>query len=465
MLPSDYGSDYSINSSVINFLSSVNDGDIVFVSFSGGLDSTVLLHAINENLIKLSLSTKLVAIYVDHGLQSDSKIWAKDCEQFCKEFSIDFVGLQIKVDSTARKGVEAVARALRYQAILDYIDSYSVESKHCVYLLTGHHRKDQAETFLLNLFRGAGVNGLSSMPISRKLMTNNAIEVIHSRPILDVPYSDIEQYAATNNLRYVTDKTNFETIYKRNIVRHKVLPELEKVWPHAETTLIRAAQNMQEAAVLLDLYAEQELKSYSHNTHYLTIKPFIEESWIKQKNIIRFWLKSYSPQIILSHSHYQWIEDAIKQFDESQNHGFRYELPGGSLRIYKNKLYFLEKNPQKYCYYFDSFAQIINTVKSNDDFFYSFTFNKLYSPLNISVRNIEKADNLKRKKLKLFFQKNNIPIWERLVWPVLEVNGELVAVLGCPNCIAKNEDAASGINKQTTINISEEQCMQWMGII
>jgi len=465
MLPSDYDFDSSVNQSIINFLSSIDNADVIFISFSGGLDSTVLLHAIKQNLQKSSLSTRLVAIYVDHNLQPDSKEWAKHCEQVCTENSIEFVGLQVKVESTARKGVEAVARTLRYQAILDYINTFSVETKSTVYLLTGHHRKDQAETFLLNLFRGSGVNGLAAMPVNRRLMTNNAIEVNHSRPLLSVPYSDMEQYAAANNLKFVTDTTNFDTTYKRNVVRHKVLPDLESIWPHAEVALFRAAQNMQEATALLDIYADQELKSCSHKVHYLTIKFCDDESWKKQKNIIRYWLKLYSPNIVLSHVHYQWIKSSIEQFSQSQNHNFSYELQAGTLRVYKNRLYFFEKEPQAFYHQFESFSQLIKFVKSNEDNFFSFVFNVLFGYSNVNIRSIEKKDNLKRKELKLFFQKNSIPIWERKVWPVLEINGELVAVLGCQNCIVRNEEAAPDVNKQVVLNVSEELCMQWMGII
>ncbi|MDX1351821.1 MAG: tRNA lysidine(34) synthetase TilS [Thiomicrorhabdus sp.] len=446
------------------FLSNVSSHSRLYVAYSGGLDSTVLLHSIYSSSIRADKNITIVAIYVDHGLQEDSSTWQNHCSVFCQHRCIDFIGLQIAVENTARKGVEAEARRLRYQAILKSIDdSKALLVNDEVYLLTGHHQKDQAETVLLNLFRGAGVNGLAGMPFNKTLFTPGWLQVQHVRPMIHVGYDEIVAYADKHNLTFVTDKSNFQTDYKRNSVRHNVLPVLENVWPHAIDALSRTGQHMQEALLLLDCYAEESLQAIPSSCYFLDLQSVTEMPWFKVKNIIRYWFKTHWPQITLSEIHYQWIEQSLAQFANSLNHNFKYQLSTGCLRVYQSRLYFLKNEPATFSVQLSTLGDAA-FLPSLDGSSLSFKVNWLEESFNGVVRSISPLDAVKRKNLKRFFQQNKVPIWERLVWPVLEVDGVVVSVLGCEDCLCAEAQKKSGGNPSTIIKIDYNQLLKWWAV-
>lgn len=454
----------SVTKSVNDFLSKIPEESTVFIAFSGGLDSTVLLHSLKQQASNLSKKITLVALYVDHGLQADSKEWLNFCQTFCKQQSIKLKGLQITITNTQRKGVEAVARALRYQAIYEYIDGYLCANDNNGYLLTGHHQRDQAETVLLNLFRGAGVNGLSAMLQNRVITTPNNHLVVHSRPMLHVAYNEIERYSSNHALSYVTDKTNFELNYKRNVVRHTVLPQLNLVWPHAQSALNKTALHLQEASELLDLYAKVELEQFDSSSYFFSFKDILEHSWIRQKNTLRYWFKTHWPGIILSQKHYDWIEESLIKFSQSNNHNFCYQLSQGSLRVYQNRLYYLQNNPTSYCFELDELVDFYDEKNDKNKKTYCFKINVLNRGSKVKIRSIQQSDLVNKKTLKVFFQENKIPAWERTFWPVLLVNEKLVSVLGCNKALKESPLVELKNTPELELNISGLQRIKWMGI-
>ena len=124
------------------------------VAFSGGCDSTVLLHA----LLKVPGfdASRILAVHVDHGLQAESADWTEHCRNFAADLGVDFESVRVDVDTAAEGGVEAAARAARYEALEGFVESDD-------WLLSAHHRDDQAETLLLNLMRGSGPAGLAGI--------------------------------------------------------------------------------------------------------------------------------------------------------------------------------------------------------------------------------------------------------------------------------------------------------------
>ena len=128
-----------------------------WIALSGGLDSTVLLHAVSQ----LGLSVPVSAIHVDHGISPDSAHWSAHCRAQCEELGIEFVERRVELNRQGR-GLEAAAREARYAAFEEIVGEGEL-------LLTAHHQDDQAETLLLQLLRGGGVRGLAAMPESRLL--------------------------------------------------------------------------------------------------------------------------------------------------------------------------------------------------------------------------------------------------------------------------------------------------------
>ncbi len=193
------------------------------VAFSGGLDSTVLLHALNT----LSERPPLHALHIHHGLQAEADDWQRHCEGFAKSQGIAFHALAVSVDDNA--SVEEAARRARYEAFDSFLEAGDV-------LLQAHHLDDQAETLLLRLFRGTGLEGLKGMPREREL--GDALLV---RPLLGLSRSELENYAHQHQLDWIEDPSNRDTSFDRNYLRHNILPQVEARWPAYRNTLARLA--------------------------------------------------------------------------------------------------------------------------------------------------------------------------------------------------------------------------------
>ncbi|MFK8041354.1 tRNA lysidine(34) synthetase TilS [Congregibacter sp.] len=199
----------------------------VFVAYSGGLDSTVLLHAVAKN------HPDAIGLHANHGLHGDAMRWAQHCEEVCK-------GLDIAFDSTALaivdagEGIEAAARTARYRWFETILSEGDI-------LLMAHHQDDQAETLLLRLLRGAGPEGLSGMPLSRTLGS-----AVLLRPLLGLPRTDLEAYAEDHALVWVDDPSNSDIRFDRNYLRQELMPLLAQRWPGYRATLSRAATQLRE---------------------------------------------------------------------------------------------------------------------------------------------------------------------------------------------------------------------------
>lgn len=209
------------------------------VGLSGGLDSVVLLHLLH----RVMPCARLVALHVHHGLSPEADRWAAFCVDYCQGLGVDLQITRVAV-RVAGQGVEAAARAARYQAFAD---------SGLPGIVLAQHRRDQAETILFNLLRGSGVYGAAAMRPFR-LQGRQLI----LRPLLDLPRTSIEAYARAHSLNWVEDESNRDTRFSRNFLRHEVLTAIEARFPGAEATLARAAGHFAEAASLLDELAEQD---------------------------------------------------------------------------------------------------------------------------------------------------------------------------------------------------------------
>lgn len=216
------------------------------IAFSGGLDSTVLLHAL-VSLGRIEQLPLLTAIHVEHGLQAAAKDWPAHCEAVCAALG---VALQIEAVEVPRdsSSVERAARNARYQLFASVLAPAEV-------LLTAQHRDDQAETLLFRLMRGAGLKGLSGMPRQRPLGSGTLL-----RPLLDVSRAQLKTYALQHQLVWIEDPSNQDVHFARNYLRQQVMPLLEQRWPAAGLTLSRTADYLAEAQGLLEELAALDLK-------------------------------------------------------------------------------------------------------------------------------------------------------------------------------------------------------------
>ncbi len=249
------------------------------IAFSGGLDSTVLLHL----LANAKDLPPLGAIHIHHGLQAAADAWPAHCQSVCDALGVPLRIMRVHVQPGA--SLERAARDARYQAFAEVIGAGEV-------LLTGQHRDDQAETLLFRLLRGAGVRGLAAMPAYRPLAAGHLV-----RPLLDVSRVELEAYAHEHRLQWIEDPSNADSRFSRNYLRHRVLPTLTERWPQAVSSLARTAEHLSEAQALLDELAWMDLQGADQPSRFpwlplpsLVLAPLRELSDARQRNALRHWL-------------------------------------------------------------------------------------------------------------------------------------------------------------------------------
>lgn len=251
-------------------------GQSLVVGFSGGLDSTVLLHAANR--IAPAAECRLSALHIHHGLSPSADAWAESCASTCRRWAIPLTIQRVEVSPNSGEGIEAAARRLRHAALSGHSSDW---------ILLAHHADDQAETILHNLLRGAGVRGASAMPEARGRVL---------RPLLDLRRAELLAYAQAHDLVWIEDESNADIRYTRNFLRHKALPVLTSRFPRAAEQLAAAALRFQEADGLLESLAALDLRD-SPPKFPLSLKLFQELPDARARNLLRAMLNWHHVQV------------------------------------------------------------------------------------------------------------------------------------------------------------------------
>ncbi|GHB97978.1 tRNA lysidine(34) synthetase TilS [Thermomonas carbonis] len=248
----------------------------VLVGFSGGLDSTVLLHllAANADIRRKGLR----AIHVHHGLHPHAEAWAAHCQQTCDALGVPQSIFQVEVDRASGLGLEGAARDARHRAFAEALDDDEI-------LALAHHREDQAETFLLRALRGSGVDGLASMRPWRA-HANGWLW----RPLLDVPRDALTAYAHENGLQWIEDASNGDPRFDRNFLRHAVMPLLRQRWPQASDSLARCAGLNAQAVELLDADDVSALLRTMRDEYTLDIDALRAIPRERRARVLRRWI-------------------------------------------------------------------------------------------------------------------------------------------------------------------------------
>ena len=212
-------------------------GETVLIGFSGGADSVCLVHFLRHLAGKKHF--QIIAVHVHHGLRGKAADQdAAFCRQLCKKWGVPFVLKKKAVRALAKKldlSMEHAARKARYEAFAQVARQTGATK-----LALGHHIDDQAETVLLNLLRGTQPEGLCGIPLRRAL--NKQVEIV--RPLLCVTRAEVEEYLKENKLTFVTDETNLDDAYRRNWVRHQLLPFLQTKQPQIRQHLALMAARL-----------------------------------------------------------------------------------------------------------------------------------------------------------------------------------------------------------------------------
>lgn len=300
----------------------------IVVAFSGGLDSTVLLHAL-ATTASIPEAT-LLAVHVNHGLHEDSDDWLRDCEAVAAEWGVDFEGVAAFVDRGSGQGPEASARQARYGALRRYLGRGD-------WLISAHHRDDQAETLLLNLMRGSGPSGLAGIgevqPIGQGWLV---------RPMLDHSRRELLAYAERFGLGWIDDPSNEDRSLDRNFLRHEILPRLEARWPGASARLQRSAALASEAATMLDQLAELDRQGLGQRPDVLSLSGLRALPAERQRNLLRYTIRELGlpppPAAVL----YSLVTDLVPASDDAQP---LVEWPGAQVRRYRDSVYILPEAP------------------------------------------------------------------------------------------------------------------------
>ena len=233
-------------------LSGITAGETVAVAVSGGQDSMALLHYLYKNASALPF--KLACINVEHGIRGESsRSDSAFVKSYCEKIGVPLLSYVVdakKKAETDKISIETSARILRYECFYD-----AIETKKCDKIATAHHRKDNYETILLNLFRGTGIKGLIG------IKPDDEHKII--RPFLSVTKAEIEDYIKENGVPFVTDETNLSADYTRNALRLNVLPKIEELFPDAENAVTRLAETVKKDEEYLSAQAEKLLSLVS----------------------------------------------------------------------------------------------------------------------------------------------------------------------------------------------------------
>ncbi len=254
----------------------------VYVGYSGGLDSTVLLH----QLINLGLKN-IHAIHINHQLMPAADSWEQHCAATAAAWSCPFTSKKVNL-SVQGGGLEAAARQARYRVFAEMAGEDDV-------LVTAHHADDQAETLMFRLLRGAGLKGLAAVR-EKTLVQHAGVRLKVLRPFLSCQQEQLAEYAQAHRLGWIEDSSNSDEQFDRNFIRHTVLPAVQTRWPAACERMADSAKLLAESDRLLDEYLENDLESCGPRKERLgesicldTLQQF---TWLKQKHLLRLWIAS-----------------------------------------------------------------------------------------------------------------------------------------------------------------------------
>ncbi|MDD3762694.1 MAG: tRNA lysidine(34) synthetase TilS [Nevskiales bacterium] len=246
----------------------------VWVAYSGGRDSTALLH-------RLAAEYAVRAVHVHHGLQPAADDWLRHCRRVCRRLGVPLRVLRVEVSVSDGLGIEAAARRARYRALERLLRAGDV-------MATAHHRDDQAETVLLRALRGSGVVGLAGMRRERPLGRG-----VLWRPLLSTPRARVEAYLRGQGLGrqeggWIDDPHNADPRLARAFLRTEIMPRLAGMFPQATGSLVRLAQRAAAADELLSELAQQDRSAAAHADGGLSVKALLALSPERRHNLIYF---------------------------------------------------------------------------------------------------------------------------------------------------------------------------------
>ncbi len=373
-----------------------------------------------------------MALHVDHNINPDSGKWMEFCADFCNKRKIPFRSERLNQFNPSTRVPEHKARIARYS----WLNSQIAEGD---FLLTGHHKNDQAETLMLNLMRGSGARGLSGIqevtPFGRGTLV---------RPMLRYTKEQILEYATNHELSYIHDPANDDLRYDRNYLRHLVLPAMQERWCAAIENISRSAGNLSDSRLMLDELAEIDAAScHTFGSSYLSVGyqlNLIELRKLnraRQINLIRYWIRNHSIPEPGRQTLDNFLETAVDgnaEYSEMDWEGYKlylfqsilYLTPNITLKPREVKVNWNMKEPL--VLENEGFRLVPTPVVGK-----GIDVNQLSLPVSVGFRKggerFRMPGRQHSSKLKKLLQAHSIPPWERKMLPLIYNEEDLVAVV------------------------------------
>ncbi|WP_298718219.1 tRNA lysidine(34) synthetase TilS [uncultured Oceanisphaera sp.] len=403
----------------------------LLVAFSGGLDSTVLLALAARQAREQGRAVR--ALHIAHGLQAAAEDWPAHCVQVAASFGIPCQTIRVQVALGPRVSLEAAAREARYKALAEAMQPGEI-------LLTGHHLDDQAETLLLALKRGAGVAGLSAMPMRKSFGPGQ-----QWRPLLACSRQQLETFAREQGLSWVEDPSNADDDFDRNFLRNRILPPLLQQWPSFNRTLARSAELCAEQVELALELAEQDLPGLLNPAGGLSITGLQSLSRARRNNVLRHWLQRHHIHSSRSQLQAIWQELALARPDADPE----VRLGQHSIRRYQGSLYLPNEQAQSLPLVSLNAGEWLHCgvgrlrlspVTEGADLIAGLEPEQLHIAFQLPGLRARPAGRSGSRPLKKLLQEYGIPPWQRPNIPLLMQGSELVAAIGLFVCQAYTPD-------------------------
>ena len=373
------------------------------VGFSGGLDSTVLLHAAQR-----LYHGRVIALHVNHGLHADAVAWNEHCAEMCRDWQIEFRSRAVTVHGG---NVEAAARAARYTYFAEQLRAADL-------LLLAHHQDDQAETVLLRLAQGRGLIGMPQMrPVGRGRLL---------RPLLELPRSELEKYAEAWDLRSVEDPSNADPRFDRNYLRTRVMPVLRSRWP-------RIGETLQELLAQRRCVDEILLAELEPLSSALAISDLRRPSEVATLELLRVWLLARGAAAPSGRA----LRSFVAQLDSPADRQPELVLSSGSLRRYRQSIFHVPDCPPLEASYALKLPGGVSLPHGELEV--SSAAAKGFTPVG-EVHVVFRRDRPEcgellllrghRRSVNKLLQAADVPPWDRPNYPLLEDASGLVAIPG-----------------------------------
>jgi len=409
----------------------------IAVAYSGGLDSSALLHL--AHAYALGRQIDLFAFHIHHGISPHADQWLTHCEQQCIQLGIGFDAQRIELAHPNKQGVEQAARIGRYAALGDLCRAHRV-----LLLLTAHHQDDQAETLLLQLLRGSGLAGLSGMDqvnIAANLLGDAS--VVMGRPLLQFSRAALVDFVTQKKISHIEDESNHDPRYARNALRHQVMPVLAQSFPGFQARFARAAQHAQSAQRLLSDLAAGDLATCLEGD-CLDIHALRRLSVDRIDNLLRYWFSLHAVRMPST----AWLHEVRTQLLQAKADAQLCVIHADChIRRHRNRVFLIPKphpssgadgaTPMMFqwrheaCLHFPTLGGTLYFDRIDSGISEAWLQSQA---LTIRPRQggecVKLAPNRPSKSLKYHYQARGIPAWERQRLPIVTTQDQVLFAAG-----------------------------------